>query len=132
MINFYPAESTAGYFGIIILIAPGDMVSFIVSMNFHRRSLDESQRAMVGAKIKHIFEDDARKRVAANLPNQPKGPKGHTGEFGKSRDKAAKMVNSSSRSVERASKVLKSGIPELVQAVESGKLTVTRANEGDF
>ncbi|WP_075756220.1 hypothetical protein [Sporomusa sphaeroides] len=84
---------------------------------------------MVGAKIKHIFEDDARKRRTENLPNKPNGPKEPFGEQGESAEKAAKMVNSSRTSVKRASKVLKSGIPELVQAVESGKLTVTRANE---
>lgn len=102
-------------------------------MNSADLFLDESQRAMVGARIEHIFEDDARKRqeatqlagkdtdgnyktsasVERRIPNKEKVY---------AAEKAAKMVNSSPRSVTRAKKVLKSGIPELVQAVENGKL----------
>jgi ParB-like chromosome segregation protein Spo0J len=110
----------------------GSMVDFIVSMNFHRRNMDESQRAMVGAKIKHIFEEDARKRMLATQNNnqgKQLRPKEPSCDKGTSAEKAAKMVNSSNSSVKRAFKVVQNGVPELVQAVETGKVSVTRAYE---
>lgn len=88
----------------------------------------KSQRALVGAKIKPLFEDEAKKRqlatqnnnaakaVVANLPQQV--------ETGKAREQAAQAVNVSPRSVENASKVLREGTPELVQAVETGHVAV--------
>lgn len=64
---------------------------------------------MVGARIKPMFEGEAKERqlqtlkqntVVANLPQR---------EAGKARDKAAEAVNVSPRSVESASKVLSQG-----------------------
>lgn len=109
----------------------GSLVAFVVSLNLHRRHLSEGQRAMVAAKIKPMFEEEAKARQAhgqtapgrtlvANLPPLP--------DKGKSRDKAAQSVNVSPRSVESASKVLKNGTPDLVKAVESGEVGVSVAD----
>lgn len=113
----------------------GNMLDFIVSLNFHRRNLDESQRSMVGAKIKHIFEEDARKRQIALAGTRPSVDLSTNWDEGKeaskngrASDKAAKLVNSSSTSIYRAAKVLKDGIPELIQSVEAGQVTVAKAH----
>lgn len=92
---------------------------------------------MVGAKLKSLFEEQAKQRqqaaggdkksydasvtqevksVSANLRSTP--------DVGKSAEKAAETVNVSTRSVEAASKVIKNGAPELVKAVEQGKIAI--------
>ncbi len=104
----------------------GSLTAFVVSLNLHRRHLSESQRAMIGAHIKPMFEKEAkerqslaggdRKSVSANLREAVPQPR-------KSSEQAAEAVNVSPRSVESASKVLRDGIPELVAAVVAGSNT---------
>lgn len=121
----------------------GSLVDFAVSKNFHRRQLNASQRAMVGARIKHIFEDDAKHRQIEKLKQGEESPlaqkKANGGndskaqekafeDQGKSSSKAAKLVNSSQSSVEAATRVLRDAIPEVAEAVEKGHVSVTRAD----
>jgi hypothetical protein len=88
-----------------------DPVGFVLSSNLHRRHLNESQRAMVGAKLAGLG-------VGANQ---------HTKGEGTSIEGAAKLLNVGRASIERALQVLKSGDPSLVQAVEQGKQSVSGA-----
>jgi ParB-like chromosome segregation protein Spo0J len=81
-----------------------DPVAYVVSLNLRRRHLDESQRAMVAAKLATLQRGD----------NQH-SPIGET-----SQAKAAELLNVGKRSVERAADVRAHGAPELVQAVERG------------
>jgi ParB-like chromosome segregation protein Spo0J len=87
-----------------------DPVGHVLSSNLHRRHLDESQRAMVGAKLTNL-------EVGANQ---------HTKGQGTSIDGASKLLNVGRASIERARKVL-AGSPELVAAVEQGKVSVSSA-----
>jgi ParB-like chromosome segregation protein Spo0J len=108
----------------------GDLLAFVVSLNLHRRHLDTSQRAMIAARIKPKFEAEAHQRQAhgrtapgqslvANLPQASEG---------KSREKAAELLNVSPRVVESASAVLKNGTPELVASVDKGEVKVSAAS----
>lgn len=110
----------------------GSLVDFVVSLNFHRRSLNEAQRAMVGDKIKHIFVEEARQRQVEKLKQGNKSPlpliQDNGSEQGTSADKAAKLVNSSRSSIEAAGRVRKKGLPEVAQAVESGKVSLYKAD----
>ena len=98
-------------------------VDFVLSMNLHRRHLTESQRAMVGARLRPLFEEEAKGRkfsgkqvdLSANLHQ------------GRSSESAANLVNVSPRSIATATAVLKAGASELVQLVESGKVAVDQA-----
>ena len=78
---------------------------------------------MVAARMKPLFEREARERMragkAANpMANLPQGP---------ARDLAAAALHVSPRSVEDASKVLREGAPELGRAVEEGRVSVSAA-----
>jgi N6-adenosine-specific RNA methylase IME4 len=106
--------------------AGGSPTQYVLSKNLHRRHLDTSQRALVAAKAKTMFEEEARKRQ--------KGGRGgvllvekSTQAKGKARDQAAAVVNVSGFSVTQAEKVLVAGAPELVAAVEHGKIAVSAA-----
>jgi hypothetical protein len=110
----------------------GSLITLVLSLNLHRRHLDEGQRAMVGAKVKPLFTEEARQRQATS------GPGIHGGKPlsanlrgavvpGKAADKAASVVNVSPRLVEMATKVINSGTPELVTAIDRGAVSVSAA-----
>lgn len=88
------------------------LVGFVVSLNLHRRHLDESQRAMVAGKL-------------ANLPAHR--PAGSAPIGAVTQDSAAELLNVGRRSVQRAREVLDNGAPELVAAVERGEVSVSAA-----
>lgn len=89
-----------------------DPVAFVISLNLKRRHLNESQRAM----------------VAARLANMQKGARTDLAPIGAMSDAAAaQLLNVSERSVERAKAVRESGTPDLVAAVERGHIAVSAA-----
>lgn len=107
-----------------------DPVGHVLSKNLHRRHLNESQRSMIGAKAKDQYQREAKERQKAaggdkkalveNLPQA-------LDNKGKARDKAAAAVGVSGRSVDFATKVIKQGTPELVKAVDAGRVPVSVA-----
>lgn len=102
----------------------GSLVAFALSLNLHRRHLDAGQRAMAAAKAKPMFEAEAKARQGARTDIQANLPEGKRGQ---ARDHAARVMNVSPRSVESAARVLREGAPELVEAVESGRVAVSAA-----
>lgn len=88
-----------------------DLNALVISLNLRRRHLDESQRAM----------------VAARLANLPVGSNQHAQICAPSQDSAAEMLNVSRRTVQHARAVLEHGAPELATAVDSGVIAVSSA-----
>ena len=86
-----------------------DPLGFVISHNLTRRHLTESQRAMVVAKL-------AKLEVGANQHSE-----------GLPIGRASEMMSVGERSVARAKEVRKHGTPELVAAVETGKVSVSAA-----
>lgn len=87
------------------------LVSFVVSLNLHRRHLSESQRAMVAAKIANLKDGQRAASIEAPV----------------TQNEAAEMLNVSRASVQRAEKVQQDGVPELVEKVEAGEMSVSHA-----
>ena len=105
----------------------GSLANFVLSLNLHRRHLDSAQRAMVAARAKEEFEAEALQRRDANLL-QNKGSTdgldpGHR-SGGRSAQLAADALNVSRDAVNKAAKILKEAAPELVAAVEQGKVSL--------
>jgi N6-adenosine-specific RNA methylase IME4 len=86
-----------------------DPVSYVVSLNLHRRHLNESQRAMVAAKL-------ATLSVGANQHSE-----------GPSIEEVSRLLNVGHASVERAKAVQRDGTDELQHAVERGQVSVSVA-----
>ncbi len=91
------------------------VLDLILSLNVHRRHLNESQRALVAAKLKETWALDK-----SGLDLAP----------GKLADKAAAAMNVSPASVKLAARVLRSGNAGLIRAVEAGQKTVWAAAAG--
>ena len=94
----------------VIEAANDDIWSLVYSLNAVRRNLPEHKKAM----------------IAAQLTNSAVGTNQHTAGA-VSQKKVAEELGISVDSVLRAKKVLKNGIPELVEAVNSGRINISAA-----
>ena len=90
-----------------------DPLAFVISLNLKRRHLDASQRAMVVAEIAKL----------------PKGAHPPFGGSSPTQDVAAKLLNVSVRSAQRARYVKDHGTHDLVDAVKHGDVRVAAAAE---
>ena len=123
--NRWAACEFAGIEPLTVEVNPKDPVAYVLSLNLHRRHLDETQRAMVGGRAKGVYEKQAKERLSTNG--------GHSGRAncpqatGKSRDKAGEAAGVSGKSVDRAAKVLASGSKELIAACDRGEVAVSAA-----
>ncbi len=93
-------------------------VDEVLSLNLHRRHLNESQRAMVGAKMANMQRGGYTHGNRTEV-NRPIGLL--------SQKTAAARLNVSEKSVRRARGVRESGDSNLIQEVESGAKSVSRA-----
>lgn len=89
-----------------------DPLSFVLSANLHRRHLDESQRAMVAARIATMDRGRPVENASIDAFTQPA---------------AAAALSVSRPSVQRARVVLDHGTPELIAAVDHGVMPVSQA-----
>lgn len=122
----------------------GSPVAFVMSRNLHRRHLNESQRSIIGARAKTMYEEEAAEARASGLKiGDAIAPASEVGDDEKHREipvianlhergrtaneEAAAMLNVSARSVATASKVLESGDEQVIAAIEQGDITVSDA-----
>lgn len=87
-----------------------DPAAFVLSKNLHRRHLSDSQRAMVASKLA---------KLPAGKPN--------TASAVITQEDAARSLNVSVDSVQRARVVQEQGIPEVIAKVETGEVSVKAA-----
>lgn len=91
-----------------------DPLAFVLAKNLSRRHLTESQRAMVAAKLAKMPEGRPKKTAQIQAVSQ---------------SDAAERLSVSRASVQAAKQVQDKGAPELVKAVEAGKVSVAAAAE---
>jgi ParB-like chromosome segregation protein Spo0J len=84
-----------------------DLVAYVISVNLRRRHLTPAQRGMAAAKL-----------VTLKLGSNQTRANGE----GLSRDEASKICGASTATIDRCKVVLDSGVPDLVKAVEDGKI----------
>jgi hypothetical protein len=92
-------------------------LAYVLSLNLHRRHLDESQRAMVASRIATLRDGER--------PDRQGSPIGEA----RTQAEAAELMNVGKRSVERARIVQEEGTPELVAVVDAGDVSVSAAAE---
>jgi N6-adenosine-specific RNA methylase IME4/ParB-like chromosome segregation protein Spo0J len=107
--NRYRACEAAGVEPTFTAYTGDDPIAYVVSLNLRRRHLDESQRAMVAAKLATLKLGD--NQHSEGLP------------IGRS----SELLNVGERTVARAREVQEHGTPELVSAVERGAVSVSAA-----
>jgi hypothetical protein len=81
-------------------------------MNLHRRHLDESQRAMVAARVATMRQGARTDPASIEAMSDAQ---------------AAKLLNVSEASVERAKAVRRDAVPEIIELVDDGDLAVSAA-----
>jgi hypothetical protein len=112
----------------------GSPLAFVVARNLHRRHLTESQRALVAARLKQWFEDEARQRQTAALKQGSHFPvvtnlsqREDSEEKRRSVHRAAELMKVSRGSVQAADKIQKQGVEPLIAAVGAGKVSISAA-----
>jgi N6-adenosine-specific RNA methylase IME4 len=89
-------------------------LAFIISKNLSRRHLNESQRAMVAARLTTMRQGERTDlQPSATLPKV-------------SQSQAAELVSVSARLLRSAKAVQDSGAPALVRAIDQGRLSVSQ------
>lgn len=97
-----------------------DPIAYVISHNLHRRHLTTAQRSMVAAKLATL----------KNGSNQHKATgEGSSNDEPSKRDEAAKLLNVSTASVDRAKHVIAKGSKDVAKAVECGELNLNQATK---
>lgn len=103
----------------------GSLITFVISLNLHRRHLTASQRAAVAVDVLPMLEEEARQRRGARTDLVEIIPPSDTG---KARDQAAALFQTNGRYVQDA-KRLATEAPELFEAVKAGGMTLPEAKK---
>ena len=116
LIEYDDEPDRAKYFTRFVPAVDGDALAFVISKNLRRRHLDESQRAMAAAKLANMRQGERTdlSKPSANLPKVDQA-------------EAAKTLSISERALRHARRVRDHGEPDLIRAVERGRLAVSVA-----
>lgn len=107
----------------------GSPVAFVLSLNLHRRHLTASQRGVVALRVEKLEAAEAKKRQGRRTDLGTCGQDcPEVEEPVRARDAAAKAVGVSPRTVQDAKQVEREA-PDLLPAVESGRVTLSEAKK---
>ena len=102
-----------------------DPAGYVASSCVHR-SLTPSQRAFIAAGFLEYEKAQAKSRQGSRKDIVETFP---LSDEGKSRDKAGERMHVSGRSVDDAAKIIASAVPELVEKVRNGAITLSEAKK---
>lgn len=94
----------------------GDLLSYVLSKNLNRRHLTDDQRRVVAAKLVNLRQGRPAESKTSQIATI-------------SRDQAAELMSTDVAGVVRARSVLAHAAPEIVDAVEQGRVSVAAAAE---
>lgn len=109
--NRFAACQEAGVKPVFAEFVGQDPVAFVFSKNLSRRHLNESQRAMLGTRLATLRPGRPDRSEALSVSQQVAGD----------------TVRVSTRTIRKAKRVLDSGDANLINSVESGKVSVSLA-----
>ena len=99
-----------------------DPLGFVISHNMHRRHLSESQRAMVAARAAKL--QNGHNQYVAKVGPSIDGPTSATKRSTMSSKEAGELLNVGPRTVERAKRIQREATPEVIAAVDAGKMSI--------
>lgn len=129
-----------------------DPVRWVLSLNFHRRHLTDSQKSIVGARAEQLLAERAAEQASGGEPSAPHVPEIEAPEAleeeeapdaappepegvepsremkRQAREAAAALVNVSTNAIARGRKLIDHAVPELVGAVARGSVSLTQAS----
>ncbi|MCP4142521.1 MAG: hypothetical protein GY755_19965 [Chloroflexi bacterium] len=100
----------------------GSLVSFVLSLNLHRRHLTSGQRAAVATDVLPMLEKENPQGNRKDLT----GGNITTSDKAKNRDKAGEMLGVSGAYIQTAKKI-KNEAPDLFEKVQSGEWSLPKA-----
>lgn len=111
----------------------GSLVSFVVSMNLHRRHLSESQRAAIAVQMLPLLEAEAKERQREHGGTAPGRIRTVPEKFqevlgGEAAEQAAKLFGTNARYVYDAKKLSQTA-PDVLEEVRAGVVTLPEAKE---
>lgn len=128
--NRYRACLLAGIKPVFCETTTNDPVAYVVSKNLHRRHLTETQRGLIGARIKEEYAKLAKERQrehGGTAPGKNTCGKSATSDSGKARDQAGAAVGVSGKTVDYGTKLLHGGCPELIAAADADQVAISTA-----
>jgi ParB-like chromosome segregation protein Spo0J len=134
--NRLMACEIAGVEPVIQEFTGDDPLRWVLSLNFHRRHLTDSQKSIVGARAEELLAERKAAAQAApepvleeeETPPEPPKPASDREIRRQARETAAALVNVSPSAIARGRKLIDNAVPELVGAVARGTVTLTQAS----
>lgn len=123
----------AGIDPVFVEVATDDPVAYSWSLNGPRRHCTPAQLAMVGARMRDIYDEDAKRRMHEGQKSGGRGNKKNSPAqvpeslVGDTRDIVGKIVGVSGKLIDRATRVRRHGIPDLEKAVDEGRMGLDTA-----
>jgi phage N-6-adenine-methyltransferase len=102
-----------------------DPLAFVISLNLTRRHLNDSQRASIAARVANMSAH--RPSNPANWPTLPLSELAAAAPPPVSQADAARMLNVSERNVRRAKHVHEEAPPEIIRALDDGRISASLA-----